>query len=135
MKNFPTGSDPRQTARTAINQCKGSDENRGHARVRVCNTSVCTALACRICLYCDKPVKWRRFPPQETLPRGPSFARVNALRCFTAPQARFRSIKTTPPSGSELRQDRFNGAGTFFNQMERTAKYADLHTLVVEAQL
>src|SRR5271154_365177 len=83
MKNFPTWSDPRQTARTAINQCKGSDENRGHARVRVCNTSVCTALACRICLYCDKPVKWRRFPPQETLPRGPSFARVNATYCFS----------------------------------------------------
>src|SRR6266851_6627423 len=52
------------------NQCQGSDENRGHAQMRVWNTIDSTALACRIQFDSDKRVKWRRFLAPETFPPG-----------------------------------------------------------------
>src|SRR6266702_7027979 len=52
------------------NQCQGSDENRGHAQMRVWNASDSTALACRIHFNSDKRVKWHRFLTPETFPRG-----------------------------------------------------------------
>src|SRR5437773_4591404 len=52
------------------NQCQRSDENRGHAQMRVWNASESTALACRIHFNSDKRVKWHRFLTPETFPPG-----------------------------------------------------------------
>src|SRR6516165_5878633 len=71
------------------NQCKGSDENRGHALSRVWNTSLVTALDCRIHFHSGKPVKGRRFLVLGTLPRG------TALRFVSTEASRLRSGGST----------------------------------------
>jgi hypothetical protein len=68
-KTFQRGQ-IRAVAGNERHQCQGSEENRGHARVRVWNTSVLSALACRIHFYYGKRVKWRSFLPPETFPAG-----------------------------------------------------------------
>src|SRR5216684_3450224 len=71
IENFPTGSDPQpKNGNEPPNQCQGSDENRGHAQMRVWNASDSTALACRIHFNSDKRVKWHRFLMPETFPPG-----------------------------------------------------------------
>ena len=69
----------RSTAETGdgpSNQCQGSEENRGHAKLRVGNTSLDTALACRIHFHSDKRVKSGRFLTPGTFRNGPPFAKL-----------------------------------------------------------
>jgi hypothetical protein len=59
------------------NQCHGSEENRGHPKLRVGNTSLDTVLACRIHFDYDKGVKssgW--FLTPGTFRSGPHFAQL-----------------------------------------------------------
>src|SRR6266700_696480 len=69
-KTFQRGQIRSRNGNEPPNQCQGSDENRGHAQMRVWNTIDSTALACRIQFDSDKRVKWRRFLAPETFPPG-----------------------------------------------------------------
>src|SRR5262249_27160827 len=70
------GSDPQPKEQRTAEPMPGIGSNRGHARVRVWNTSVKTALACRVHLHSDRAVKSRWFLTPETFPSGTPPAQV-----------------------------------------------------------
>src|SRR5713226_8170559 len=70
IETFQRGQIRSRNGNEPPNQCQGSDENRGHAQMRVWNASDSTALACRIHFNSDKRVKWHRFLTPETFPPG-----------------------------------------------------------------
>jgi hypothetical protein len=78
MKTFQRGQIRAESGNEPPNQCQGLDENRSHAHLRAESAIVLSALACRVQLHSDKPVKCQAFLTPKTFPQGPSVALLGA---------------------------------------------------------